>query len=97
MAKLFFLWILPTLLALYTYYLLCFKTYRREHTQIKGYMLETETIPENKFQLPIICHLLLIIVSFLPTLNYGFVVTGLFLAATNYNDYVIKSWLFKLK
>lgn len=60
-------------------------------------MLDLETIPENKFQLPIICHLLLIIVSFLPILNYGFIATGLFLAATNYNDYVIKSWLFKLK
>ena len=96
MAKLIFLWILPTLLALYTYYLLCFRTYRREHTQ-RGYMLDLETIPENKFQLPIICHLLLIIISFLPILNYCFVVTGLFLAATNYNNYVIKSWLFKLK
>lgn len=96
MAKLIFLWILPTLLALYTYYLLCFRTYRREHTR-NGYMLDLETIPENKFQLPIICHLLLIIVSFLPILNYCFVVTGLFLVATNYNDYVIKSWLFKLK
>ena len=96
MAKLIFLWILPTLLALYTYYLLCFRTYRREYEK-HGYMLDLETVPENKLQLPIICHLLLIIVSFLPILNYGFVVTGLFLAATKYNDYVIKSWLFKLK
>ena len=97
MGKLVFLWILPTLLALYTYYLLCFRTYRREYTQRNGYTLEVETIPENKLQLPIICHLLLIIVSFLPILNYCFVATGLFLAATNYNDYVIKSWLFKFK
>lgn len=96
MGKLFFLWILPTFLALYTYYLMCFKTYRREHER-RGYMLDLETVPENKFQLPIICHLLLIIVSFLPILNYCFFVTGLFLAATNYDKYIIKSWLFKFK